>query len=181
MISNAARAGEIVHRIRTLTRRAVPLRVPLSVNDVIADVAAFAQRDLATHRVTLRLELAQALPALSFDRVELQQVIINLVTNAIDAMSHVENRPRELEISSRLDTDGKIVVAVRDNGTGIDPDDTNRIFEAFFSTRAESMGMGLSICRSIIEAHGGRIWALNNPGHGATVQCSLLPVADGHA
>ncbi|CAM2156424.1 two-component system, LuxR family, sensor kinase FixL [Pararobbsia alpina] len=180
MVSNAARAGEIVHRIRSLTRRAVPRKVPLAVNDVIADVAAFAQRDLASHRVTLKLDLARALPSLSFDRVELQQVVINLVTNAIDAMSHIDDRARELEITSRLDDDGKIVIAVRDNGTGIASDHTNRIFEAFFSTRADSMGMGLSICRSIVEAHGGRIWAVNNPRYGATVQCCFLPVADSY-
>lgn len=178
-VANGTRAGEIVHRIRTLTRRAGPRKTPLAVNSVIADVIAFAQRDLTARRVTLELDLASALPALSFDRVELQQVLINLVTNAVEAMSSIDDRPHELRITSRLDADGAIVVAVRDNGTGFDPANANRIFEAFFSTRPDSMGMGLSICRSIVEAHGGRIWAANNADHGATFECSLLPVVDG--
>ena len=178
-VSNGARAGEIVHRIRMLTRRAGPRKTPLAVNSVIEDVIAFVQRDLTANRVMLELDLSPALPTLSFDRVELQQVLINLVTNSVEAMSRVDDRPRELRMASRVDVAGAIVVTVRDNGPGFDPANANRIFDPFFSTRPDSMGMGLSICRSIVEAHGGRMTASNNPDHGASFECNLLPVADG--
>jgi signal transduction histidine kinase len=126
----------------------------------------------------LRLELGSGLPPLLGDRVQLQQVLINLVINGIQAMADIGDDPRELLIESHRDSDGQVVVAVQDSGPGVDPESANRLFDAFFTTKAEGMGMGLSICRSIIEAHGGQVWASNNAGHGAIFQFSLPSISD---
>jgi two-component system, LuxR family, sensor kinase FixL len=125
--------------------------------------------------VTLRLQLSSGLPAVLADRIQLQQVIINLVINAIDATKPVVDRPRALTIQSKLGEDGLVLVAAQDNGVGIEPDKIDRLFDTFFTSKPDGMGMGLSICRSIIEAHGGRIWASANVGFGATVQFTLPP------
>ena len=128
------------------------------------------------HRVLMRLELGPKLPDVLADSIQLQQVIINLIINAIDAMKAVTDRLRELVIRSQL-YEGGVLVAVLDTGIGIEPEKAGRLFDAFFTTKPDGMGMGLSICRSIIEAHGGRIWASANAGPGATVQFTL-PRAD---
>ena len=125
----------------------------------------------------MRLELGPKLPKVLADRIQLQQVVINLIINAIDAMRAVTDRPRKLVIRSQLYEGGNVLVAVLDTGVGIEPDKANRLFDAFLTTKPDGMGMGLSICRSIIEAHGGRIWASANDGPGATVQFTL-PRAD---
>jgi signal transduction histidine kinase len=130
--------------------------------------------------VVLRLRLAPQLPEVFADRIQLQQVVINLVVNAIDAMKDVTDRPREVEIRSQVYEVDKVIVAVQDTGVGIEPDKANRLFKAFFTTKPDGMGMGLSISRSIIEAHGGRIWASANAGRGATVQFTM-PRADAEA
>lgn len=181
MVTNGTRAGEIVQRIRLLTRRPGVHKRPLSLNAAIEDVMGLVQRELVAHRVTLTLDLAPGLPPLSFDRVELQQLIINLVMNAIEALAPIDDRPRELHIATRLDADGMLVVSVRDNGTGILAENASRIFEALFTTHADAMGMGLPICRSIVETHGGRIRAVNNDDYGAMFECCLLPITDGAA
>ncbi|MFM0221817.1 trifunctional serine/threonine-protein kinase/ATP-binding protein/sensor histidine kinase [Paraburkholderia dipogonis] len=173
MIGEGRRASEIVRRIRTLTRKAAPRKTQLELNDVINDIVALVQREVFNHRVSLRLELASGLPPLLGDRVQLQQVLINLVINGIQAMADIGDAPRELLIESHRDNDGHVVVAVQDSGPGIDPESANRLFDAFFTTKAEGMGMGLSICRSIIEAHGGQVWASNHAGRGAIFQFSL--------
>lgn len=178
MIAEGRRASEIVRRIRTLTRRAAPQKTRLEVNDVVNDVVCLVQREISNHRVSLRLQLATDLPPLLGDRVQLQQVLINLVINGIQAMADVADDTHELLIESRWDSDGHVLVAVQDSGTGIDPENADRLFDAFFTTKADGMGMGLSICRSIIEAHGGRVWASNNAGHGATFQLSLPSISD---
>jgi signal transduction histidine kinase len=134
------------------------------------------QREVLNHRVVLRLELAARLPPVLGDRVQLQQVIMNLVINGLQAMAAVTDRPRDLTIRSQR-RDNESVVEVRDSGVGIDPADMGRLFGAFFTTKGDGMGMGLSICRSIIEAHGGRIWASHNDGSGATFQFTV-PLAD---
>ena len=126
----------------------------------------------------MRLKLASELPPLLGDRVQLQQVLINLVINGIQAMADIGDDPRELLIESRKDKEEHVVVAVQDSGTGIDPANANRLFEAFFTTKSNGMGMGLSICRSIIEAHGGQLWASNNAGQGATFQFSLPSIGE---
>jgi signal transduction histidine kinase len=126
-----------------------------------------------------RAELAAGLPPVRGDRVQLQQVILNLVMNGIEAMKELTDRPRELLIKSRLHESGKVLVGVRDSGVGLDPQSMDRLFEAFYTTKPDGMGMGLSISRSIIETHGGRLWATANGDHGATFQFTL-PTDDGN-
>jgi PAS domain S-box-containing protein len=178
MIAEGRRASEIVLRIRSLTKGAAPQKTQLELNDVVNDVVSLVQREVLNHRVSLRLKLASDLPPLLGDRVQLQQVIINLVINGIQAMADICDEPRELTIESRRDKEGHVVVAVQDSGPGIDLANANRLFEAFFTTKSNGMGMGLSICRSIIEAHGGQLWASSNTGRGAVFQFSLPPVGE---
>jgi signal transduction histidine kinase len=179
IIGEGRRASEIVRRIRTLTRKDTPRTTRLEFNDVVNDVVSLVRREVLNHRVSLRLKLASGLPPLLGDRVQLQQVLINLVINGIQAMADIGDDPRELLIESHRDKDGHVVVAVQDSGPGIDPENVNRLFDPFFTTKADGMGMGLSICRSIIEAHGGQVWASNNAGHGAVFQLSLPSIDEG--
>jgi PAS domain S-box-containing protein len=182
MISEGQRATEIVRRIRTLTRRAAPQKAQLEINDVVNEVVSLVQREVSNHMVLLRLKLTSGLPPLLADRVQLQQVLINLVMNGMQAMDGVSDRPRELSIETRRAEARQVVVTVQDCGTGIDEAHANRLFDAFFTTKSEGLGMGLSICRSIVEAHGGRMWAVNSDaGHGAVFNVSLpvIPVAEG--
>ncbi len=139
----------------------------------MTEVLSLIQRELLRHHVSLRLQLARRLPQLFADRIQLQQVIINLIMNGIQSMDEVCNRPRELTIESRPGLKGTVVVAVRDSGIGIPAENADRLFDAFFTTKPQGMGMGLSICRSIVEAHGGSIVAINNDGYGATFECAL--------
>ena len=152
--------------------------MPLDVNDVVREVIALVQRELTSHQVSLQTELAPALPMILGDRVQLQQVIINLVMNGIEAMQSVTDRSRELVIRSRQDETRHVLVSVTDCGVGISAENADRLFNAFFTTKSSGMGMGLSICRSIIEAHGGRLWATANVPHGATFQFTLPVNAD---
>jgi signal transduction histidine kinase len=145
---------------------------------VVKEVTALVHREMDSHQVSLRMELAPALPMILGDRVQLQQVIINLVMNGIEAMQSVTDRPRELVTRSRLDGTQQVLVSVTDCGVGISAENADRLFNAFFTTKSSGMGMGLSICRSIIEAHGGRLWATANLPHGATFQFTLPVNAD---
>jgi PAS domain S-box-containing protein len=178
MISDGMRASEVVWGLRALSKKTDPQRMRLDLNDVIEQVIMLIQRELLTHRVTLRLELAGSLPPVLGDRVQLQQVVMNLAVNGIQAMATVEGRPRELLIRSLHPTSDQVLVEVRDSGVGIVPENMSQLFNAFFTTKPYGMGMGLSICRSIIEAHGGRIWATSNGGPGATFQFTLPPAQD---
>jgi signal transduction histidine kinase len=152
--------------------------VPLDINDLVREVIALVQRELISHQVSLRMELAPALPMIPGDRVQLQQVIINLVMNGIEAMQSVTDRPRELVIRSHQDEKQHVLASVTDCGVGISTENADRLFNAFFTTKSNGMGMGLSICRSIMEAHGGRLWATANIPHGATFQFTLPVSAD---
>jgi PAS domain S-box-containing protein len=184
MIGDGKRASEIVHRIRALSRRANVEKAELSLNGVIEEVVPLVQREVAVHRASLELALASDVPAVLGDRVQLQQVIVNLVLNAVQAMAAAAEHPRIVTVTSSRDRADGVVVAVRDLGIGIKPDDGERIFDAFFTTKADGMGMGLSICRSIIEAHGGQIWATgNSPEPGATFRFNLpaAEAGDAHA
>jgi C4-dicarboxylate-specific signal transduction histidine kinase len=173
IIRDGNRASEVIRRLRDLMRKTEPQMAPLDINDVISDVVALVQRELLTNGVGLRLDLA-ALPFPIFgDRVQLQQVIINLVMNGIEAMSPVTERPRELWIRSYPHDENQILVAVQDSGVGINPEQIDRMFNPFFTTKQDGMSMGLSICRSIIEAHGGELWALANVRSGATFQFTV--------
>ncbi len=138
------------------------------------------QRELVSHQVSLRTEFAPALPMILGDRVQLQQVIINLMMNGIEAMQAVTDRTRELMIRSSQDETQQVLVSVTDCGVGISAENADQLFNAFFTTKPSGMGMGLSICRSIMEAHGGRLWATANVPHGATFQFTL-PVNAGTA
>jgi PAS domain S-box-containing protein len=174
MISDGRRASEVIRRLRALAKKTdITPRVWLNLNDVVDEVIPLVQREVLNYRITLRFDLAPALPPVLGDRVQLQQVIINLLINGIQAMASVDDRPRELLISSQRHETDQVLVAVRDSGIGIDPEIANRLFDAFFTTKPKGMGMGLSICRSIIEAHGGRVWASTNAGPGATFQFTL--------
>jgi PAS domain S-box-containing protein len=173
MISDARRASEVTHSIRALSKKADAEKVPLDINDVVREASRLVQREAITHGASLRLELAPELPSILGDRVQLQQVIINLVINAIQAMASVTDRPRTLLIRSQQSEDGRVLVAVRDSGTGIEAKSVNKLFKAFFTTKPSGMGMGLSICRTIIEAHNGQVSAANNSGPGATFQLIL--------
>jgi PAS domain S-box-containing protein len=177
MIADAERASGVVNRVRALARNKQSERHPVDVNAVISDVVKLVGREIASHQVALRLELAANLPAVLGDRVELQQLIINLVINGIQAMAAVADRPHRLAIRSRRDDGGDVQVTVEDSGHGIDPANANRLFDAFYSTKAGGMGLGLSICRSIVEAHGGRISACNCAAGGAIFSFTLPAAA----
>jgi PAS domain S-box-containing protein len=171
------RASDVIDRIRLLLRKGVSEPVALSVNDVIRDVIALTRDTTQTKRVMLDTRLTHDVPQVLADRVQLQQVLINLITNAADAMSDVTDRPRRLTISSSCNDELQVEVAVVDAGVGIDPKCRDRIFDPFFTTKADGMGMGLAICRGIVDAHGGRLWAAPNPEFGTTVRLALPAVA----
>jgi PAS domain S-box-containing protein len=179
IIRDGHRASAVIQRIRALATKTAPHKARLDLNDVIHEVVRLVHREVLGHRVSLRTALAAALPPVLGDRVQLQQVLMNLVLNGIEAMAPVTERPRELLIRAhQLDAD-RVCVAVQDAGIGIDPAYVDRLFHAFFTTKPNGMGMGLSISRSIIEAHGGRLWASHNVGPGATVQFTL-PLLSAH-
>ena len=181
IIKDGSRAGEVIQRVRALVNKTSDQKAPLAINDVINEVLGLVQHELLSHLVSLRLELTPGLPVVLADRIQLQQVILNLVINGIEAMQPVTDRPRELVIRTRQDEAGQILVVVSDCGLGVAAENADRLFDAFFTTKSAGMGMGLSICRSIIEAHGGRLSMAGNAGPGATFQFTLPPLQKDHA
>jgi PAS domain S-box-containing protein len=173
VIKEGNRASEVIQRVRALVNNADPKKEILDINNVINEAVALVHRELANQHVRLRMELAPDLPVVLADRVQLQQVIINLAMNGAEAMQPVKDRPRELVILSFRDEAHRVAVAVVDSGAGIPAERVDRLFDAFFTTKSTGMGMGLSICRSIAEAHGGRLTAANNAGPGARFQFTL--------
>jgi two-component system sensor kinase FixL len=171
IIRDGKRASEIIARIRAFLKRTAANRVRLDINEVIQETMALAGNE-AQRRVSLRTDFAANLPVLG-DRVQLQQVILNLMMNGIEAMSSVSDRSRQLLIKTRRDDSQKVLISVTDSGIGLDAKRVEHLFEAFFTTKTEGMGMGLSISRSIIEAHGGRLWATSNAGPSATFQFTV--------
>jgi PAS domain S-box-containing protein len=178
IVKDGNRAGEVISRISDLTKKTPPRRDNLEINGAIREVVEFTRGEAEKNRVSVHAELADSLPTVRGDRVELQQVILNLVMNGIEAMQSVEDRPRELVIRSRQDEKQLVLVSVTDCGVGISAENADRLFNAFFTTKSSGMGMGLSICRSIMEAHSGRLWATANMPHGATFQFTLPVNAD---
>jgi len=171
------RAGEIIHRIRALVKRDAPRREWLDLNETILEVIALTRDEVRRNDIALETRLAQDLPRAQGDRIQLQQVILNLIVNALEAMSTMGHQPRQLTIASMNDGPREVRVEVRDSGPGVAPDRAEKLFDAFYTTKAEGIGMGLSISRSIIEAHGGRLWATANEPHGAVFRFSL-PLAE---
>jgi PAS domain S-box-containing protein len=173
IIKDAHRASAVIKRIRELATYSDPEYAPLDINGAIDETLHLLRRELSLQRVSLRLDLAPGLPPVLGDRVQLQQVVINLVMNGVESMAKASERPHELIIRSRQHDAGEIVVAVQDSGVGIDAEACDRLFVAFFTTKPGGMGMGLSICRSIIEDHDGKLWASGNDGPGATFQFTV--------
>ena len=172
IVDDDRRAGEVIERLRAMLRKDEPQFLPVDLNQIIADVLALERSDLISRRVTVSLELADELPWVNGDSVQLQQVLLNLMLNACEAMSSRPATERRVVVTTARD--GELSqVNVADRGTGIPADTLERVFEPFFTTKKQGLGMGLSICRSIVEVHGGRLWVSNNEGPGATFHLSL--------
>jgi C4-dicarboxylate-specific signal transduction histidine kinase len=169
-VNAAIRASDIVDRVRSLYTRGTPQRQPVDVNDIIQEMVVLLQHEAGRRAVAIRTELAERLPDIIADRVQVQQVLMNLMLNGIEAM---KDAPGELVITSQGTDDGPLLISVSDSGGGIPPEQAERIFDAFFTTKPHGTGMGLSISRTIVESHGGRLSASNNSSRGATFQFTL--------
>jgi PAS domain S-box-containing protein len=178
IVTDDLRAGEVITRLRALLKKGEASFQPLDLNDIATDVLALARSELIERHVTVSTRLAPGLPSIIGDRVQLQQVMLNLLLNGCEAMSTKRSAERMLTMSTALDGHDFLLASVADRGSGIPPDTADRLFEPFFTTKAQGLGLGLSICRSIIVAHGGRIWADNNRDGGATFTFAL-PVQHG--
>jgi C4-dicarboxylate-specific signal transduction histidine kinase len=178
IIRDGTRASAVLVRTRGLLRQGERLRERLNVNDVVREVIALSEGELRRNEVSWGTDLPGKLPSVVADRILLQQVILNLIINAIEAVRAVSDRTRVLRIRTEEQPPSNIVVLVQDSGVGLDPEHSSRMFEAFYTTKVEGVGMGLTISRSIIEAHGGRLWAIANDGPGSTF-CFTLPIHEG--
>ena len=181
IIADAHRASEIIGRIRAFVKKAPPQKAWFNINDIILEVIALARNQTQRNPVSFETHLAEDVPLILGDRIQLQQVILNLIINALEAMSGVGENPGELLVSSEKDESQGVLVAVRDSGPGLDPKSLDRLFTAFYTTKPQGMGMGLAISRSIIEAHGGRLWATRNTPRGAVFQFTLPHDGEGAA
>ncbi len=179
IVRDAKRASDVILRIRAFSTKATLSRALVNVNDVIREVLALLHNEIHRESVVLRTQLAEDLPTVTADRVELQQVVLNLVINGIEAMRTVVERPRNLSISSTHRGAAAVEVHVSDSGGGIAPQQAGRLFDAFFTTKGQGMGLGLSISRRIIEGYGGQLLAIPNPDHGLTL-CFSLPASGTH-
>jgi PAS domain S-box-containing protein len=177
IMSDSKRAADIVSRIRDFSKKAPLRKGDLEINEAILEIIGLARVPMSNSCVAAKMKLAENLPHILGDRVQLQQVILNLIMNAIEAMSEVRQGPRELLISTSKAESGGVLVAVSDTGPGLSQAGAERIFEAFYTTKSSGLGIGLSICRSIVEAHGGQLWATPNEPHGA-VFCMMLPIGE---
>jgi signal transduction histidine kinase len=181
IVNAGNRANEILQRIRGLVKGTPPVKERLDINETILEAIAFTPNELERHRILLQTKLASDLPPVPGDRVQLQQVILNLLVNAIEVMRDVSERERQLLVSSRKHDSDSVLVAVQDSGTGLDPANLESVFEAFHTTKPNGMGMGLAISRSIVNAHGGRLWATNSETGGAVFQFTLPTVGSATA
>jgi C4-dicarboxylate-specific signal transduction histidine kinase len=167
------RAGEVIRRIHSLVKKMPTKKDPLDINNTISEVIDLTRGEALRNGVSLQIQLAKELPLIQGDRVQLQQVMLNLIVNALEAMSGVSERSRELLIGSGIDASSSVLITVQDSGPGLNPESSSHLFDAFYTTKPSGMGMGLAICRSIIEAHGGRLWAGAHVPHGAIFQFTL--------
>jgi PAS domain S-box-containing protein len=173
IVKDANRASAVINRIRALVRKSPPSKYRVAINDAISEVIELTRGEAAKNRVVVRTRLAESLPLIEGDRVQLQQVILNLIINAVEAMSETSEASRELLIETgRAEPDG-VLVAVSDSGPGLTPEALERLFESFYTTKENGLGLGLSICRSIVESHGGRLWASANLPHGAILEFTV--------
>jgi C4-dicarboxylate-specific signal transduction histidine kinase len=179
IVRDGERASEIVKRIRGFVKKGSPqTAAPEDLNDLVDEVFVLVRDASNRHQVEIHSDLTRGLPTVNADRVQLQQVVLNLVMNAIDAMRGVTDGPRRLTVRTHTEDPGQVVVSISDTGVGVGENPVDKLFEPFYTTKASGMGMGLSVSRSIVESHGGRLWASGNRGPGATFTFSL-PAADG--
>jgi C4-dicarboxylate-specific signal transduction histidine kinase len=178
IVKGGKRAGDVIDRIRDLIKKAPPRSDYLDVNDVIREIVDFVRGETSRGAVSVTITLEDHLPRVRGDRVQLQQVILNLIVNAVEAMAGTRQDSRKLRITSGKAESGDVLVAVGDTGPGLLPDVIEHLFEPFHSTKPNGMGMGLSICRSIIETHGGRMWASANLPRGAVFEFTLPADSD---
>jgi C4-dicarboxylate-specific signal transduction histidine kinase len=181
IIENGLRAGDVIKGIRSLVRKTPGEKKLLNINETIREVMALAAGVLIQNGVVSSIELQPDIPPVIGDRVQLQQVMLNLILNSTEAMSGVDWPVRELVIRSQESNPAEVMVTVRDSGTGLGPHDADRIFDSFFSTKSGGLGLGLSISRTIVEAHGGRLWATQNNDKGATFQFILPAIEESRA
>jgi len=172
-VNEGNRASDVIGRIRALIRKAPPRQDGLEINEAILEVMALTHGEVVKNGVSVQTQLAEGLPLIQGDRVQLQQVILNLILNAVEAMSGVSEGSRELLIGTGQEASGGVLVTVQDSGPGLNLESFDRLFDAFYTTKPGGMGMGLSICRSIVDAHGGRLWASRTAGPGAAFQFTL--------
>jgi C4-dicarboxylate-specific signal transduction histidine kinase len=177
IVRDGNRAGEVIDRVRALVRKAPPRRECLDINEAVREVIALTQVEVQRNGVSLQTQLAHGLPLVTADRVQLQQVMTNLIVNAVEAIRGISDRPRELAIISGEGGADDVFIEVQDTGPGLDPANLDRLFQSFYTTKPDGMGMGLAISRSIVEAHGGRLSAAPNQPHGAVFRVTL-PVED---
>jgi signal transduction histidine kinase len=173
IVGNGHRASDVICRIRAMLKKDIDTRVVLDFNELVEEVLSFVHGEIEDHKILVKTQLKENLPQVFADRIQLQQVVLNLVLNGIDAMASLDDRERQLQLRSEQDDPSTVMLTVEDAGKGIDTDIKDRIFEAFFTTKADGMGMGLSICRSIIASHGGRLLVSAGQTHGAVFQIEL--------
>jgi PAS domain S-box-containing protein len=168
IVADDKRAGEVIRRLRAMLKKSEVHRRPLNASEVVHEVLSLVRNDLVNHGITVQAELAQDLPVFQGDRVQLQQVLLNLVMNACDAMSGRPQNDRQLKICTGLTGDNFVQISVADRGTGIPPEKLEHVFDPFYTTKPNGMGLGLAVCRTIVDAHAGKLWAVNNPERGST-------------
>ena len=174
IVSAGHRASEVIGSVRAMFRKDGQTKEPINLNNLVKEVLGFVRMELQTQEVLTQTELTEPLPSVLGHNGQLQQVVLNLIRNAAEAMDSMSNRARVLRVKTAIHDRAGVLLSIEDSGTGIDPNQLNRIFESFFTSKSEGMGIGLSICRSIVEAHGGRIWA-SSDGHDGSVFNILLP------
>jgi signal transduction histidine kinase len=180
MVKDVTQAADIINRVRLLSKKGVPERELVDVNELIHEMMVLLRHEAARYSISIRTELGEKLPKIVADRVQLQQVLMNLMLNGIEAMKEV-SPAGVLRIKSEREEDRRLLICVSDTGVGLPPDRADQIFNAFFTTKSQGTGMGLTISRSIIESHGGRLWVTGNSGQGATFRFTLPSEVAAHA